>query len=238
MSIDGDRLRIVNPDDSLTTADIRHKPSSGSSNVHAMYVQQTATSGNGQALVVESSNTTVPTLTVNAGSGGVALRLSGSLNSGGTLTFGEGASADTNLYRSAANTLKTDDALVVAGSTTLQSTLAVTSTVSFSAALTTTRSAATDVAMGTIVTNDTFDRFRILADGDMEWGPGNGSRDTNLYRSASNTLKTDDKLIAVGGIGVGNAASASTPGTVTNKIEVFDASGASLGFVAVYNAIT
>lgn len=46
------------------------------------------------------------------------------------------------------------------------------------------------------------------------------------------------KLTAVGGIGVGNSAVATTPGTVTRKIEVFDASGASLGFVPVYDAIT
>lgn len=39
-------------------------------------------------------------------------------------------------------------------------------------------------------------------------------------------------------LGVGNSASASTLGTVTKKIEVFDASGVSLGFVPVYDAIT
>lgn len=41
-----------------------------------------------------------------------------------------------------------------------------------------------------------------------------------------------------GNLGVGNSASASTLGTVTKKIEVFDASGNSLGFVPVYDAIT
>ena len=44
-----------------------------------------------------------------------------------------------------------------------------------------------------------------------------------------------------GKLGVGNAASATTisaPGTVVKKIEVFDASGTSLGFVPVYASIT
>lgn len=39
-------------------------------------------------------------------------------------------------------------------------------------------------------------------------------------------------------LGVNNSAAASTPGTVTKKIEVFDASGNSLGFIAVYDGIS
>lgn len=46
------------------------------------------------------------------------------------------------------------------------------------------------------------------------------------------------KALAVGGIGVGNSAAATTPGTVTKKMEVFDAAGTSLGFVPIYDAIT
>lgn len=42
----------------------------------------------------------------------------------------------------------------------------------------------------------------------------------------------------VGSLGVGNSASATTPGTVVKKIEVFDASGTSLGFLPVYDSIT
>lgn len=44
------------------------------------------------------------------------------------------------------------------------------------------------------VTGDTVDRFVVNADGKIEWGPGNGALDTNLYRSAANTLTTDDSL--------------------------------------------
>lgn len=64
------------------------------------------------------------------------------------------------------------------------------------------------------------------------------TRDLNLYRRAANEWKTDDKLIAALGIGVGNSAAATTPGSVVKKAEVFDGSGASLGFVPIYDAIT
>lgn len=39
-------------------------------------------------------------------------------------------------------------------------------------------------------------------------------------------------------LGVSNSAAATTLGTVTDKIEIFDAAGASLGFLPVYDAIT
>ncbi|MGA5116856.1 hypothetical protein [Streptomyces pseudogriseolus] len=98
--------------------------------------------------------------------------------------------------------------------------------------------AATDRLLDVRVTGDALARLTQYTDGKIEWGDGTNSRDTNLYRSGANVLKTDDKLIAALGIGVGNSASATTLGTVTRKMEVFDASGASLGFVPIYNAIT
>ncbi len=45
------------------------------------------------------------------------------------------------------------------------------------------------------------------------------------------------KILTTGGLGVGNSAAATVPGTVTRKMEVFDAAGASLGFIAIYDAI-
>jgi len=51
-------------------------------------------------------------------------------------------------------------------------------------------------------------------------------------------IKASTKIAAVQGLGVGNSANATTPGTVTKKIEIFDVAGASLGFIAVYDAIT
>jgi hypothetical protein len=46
------------------------------------------------------------------------------------------------------------------------------------------------------------------------------------------------KLITHGGLGVGNSAAATTLGSVTKKVEIFDAAGVSLGFVPVYGSIT
>lgn len=47
------------------------------------------------------------------------------------------------------------------------------------------------------VLGDTIARFSLETSGLMEWGAGGGTaRDTNLYRSAANVLKTDDKLDA------------------------------------------
>jgi hypothetical protein len=90
------------------------------------------------------------------------------------------------------------------------------------------------------VSGDSSGRFVILGDGKHEWGSGGaGGRDTNLYRSAVNVLKTDDMLITAMGLGVGNSAAATTAvGTLVRKMEVFDASGASLGFVPIYSSIT
>ncbi|MDR7320574.1 MULTISPECIES: right-handed parallel beta-helix repeat-containing protein [Catenuloplanes] len=51
-------------------------------------------------------------------------------------------------------------------------------------------------------------------------------------------IKATGKVIAMGGLGVGNAAAATRPGSVVRRIEVFDAAGVSLGFVPVYNSIT
>ena len=49
---------------------------------------------------------------------------------------------------------------------------------------------------------------------------------------------SDGKLLATGGLGVGNSAPASAiTGVVVRKVEVFDRNGASLGFVPVYSSI-
>lgn len=49
-------------------------------------------------------------------------------------------------------------------------------------------------AEASLVSGDTFDRFRRYTDGKQEWGSGGAARDTNLYRDAANSLRTDDAL--------------------------------------------
>lgn len=62
----------------------------------------------------------------------------------------------------------------------------------------------------------------------MVLGPLN---DTIVYRAGAG-------IVGLGKLAVGNAVAATTPGPVTKKVEVFDAAGASLGFVAVHSSIT
>lgn len=52
----------------------------------------------------------------------------------------------------------------------------------------------TTVAYEAQVSSDTIHRFAAYLDGTLQWGPGTSGRDTNLYRSAANTLATDDNL--------------------------------------------
>lgn len=69
---------------------------------------------------------------------------------------------------------------------------------------------------------------------------GNLSKLQNVSNGVVKVTDDSDGLgsIRVQTLQVGNSAAGSTPGTVTKKIEVFDAAGASLGFIAVYDAIT
>lgn len=59
-----------------------------------------------------------------------------------------------------------------------------------------------------------------------------------MYASAPGQLSTNGKLVAAGGIGVGNSAPARSLGPLVKKIEVFSETGESLGFVPIYGSIT
>jgi len=87
-----------------------------------------------------------------------------------------------------------------------------------------------------ILLGDTEPRIQVLGRGSLEWGPGDAARDCQLSRRAPDILNTPDRM-EVGTLGVGNSESAATPGTCVKKIEVFDAAGGSLGYLAVYGSI-
>ena len=55
-------------------------------------------------------------------------------------------------------------------------------------------------ALGTKVAADSQFRLAVDAGGKLVWGSGSATGDTNLYRSAANTLKTDDTFVASGGV--------------------------------------
>ena len=57
-------------------------------------------------------------------------------------------------------------------------------------------SAAGDDIISTRITGDTQSRYLVEADGATYWGPGGSTApDTRLYRSAADTLRTDDSFI-------------------------------------------
>lgn len=74
-------------------------------------------------------------------------------------------------------------------------------------------SAATDSASAS--------RLRIDAGGKLTWGDGTNAGDTNLYRTVANTLKTDDYLVAEGGLTV-ESYQVTTNGASTGTALVFD----------------
>lgn len=81
------------------------------------------------------------------------------------------------------------------------------------------------------------DRFELtkglyLAAGSLEIGA-----DCALSRRAANIFNTPDRL-EIDSLGVNNSVNATTPGDCQKKIEVFDCSGNSLGYIAVYDAIS
>ena len=55
-------------------------------------------------------------------------------------------------------------------------------------------------ALSARVSSDSVARIRIDAGGKITWGSGSATGDTNLYRSDSNTLTTDDVFVATGGM--------------------------------------
>lgn len=65
---------------------------------------------------------------------------------------------------------------------------------------------------------DSVPRWAVAYDGGVEFGSGSGARDTNLYRSAADTLKTDDTLIVgTPGTAAGSAVTVDGTQTLTNK---------------------
>lgn len=60
--------------------------------------------------------------------------------------------------------------------------------------------AATDEVIKSFVSGDTIPRLTINSNGLLEWGSGSDAIDTNLYRSAADTLKTDDALVVTGAL--------------------------------------
>ncbi len=197
----------------------------GTSQQTANFNIVSAAAGSIGALIQGATTATQPVLVVKGGAtpgaGGDLLQLQDStaavlarFDSAGKLGLGVAPSAklsfatstvaaggidfggDTNLYRSAADTLKTDDSFV-AGSLSTAGGLSVTGA-SLLGVVSSTVATSGTASYGTSVTGDT--QFRVVTEGSgkITWGSGSVAGDTNLYRSAADTLKTDDALIVAG----------------------------------------
>lgn len=133
-----------------------------------------------------------------------------------------------NLYPSAADTLKTDDNFVVGGACNVAGLLSAQGSTGISVShangyiLAGSKASADSPVFLTTVTTDVVNRYVLFADGKQEFGDGTNARDTNLYRSAANVLKTDDAF-TVGGayVAVGTNAAATGAVRLANNYGVF-----------------
>ncbi len=58
-----------------------------------------------------------------------------------------------------------------------------------------TQDAPTNLVLWAAVSGEAQNRYMLMSDGSMNWGGGSAATDTTLYRSAANTLKTDDNFL-------------------------------------------
>jgi len=121
------------------------------------------------------------------------------LNGDGRHLWGPGGSTatDTNLYRVAASTLRTDTGFQVGGN------LGLTGATSYIAIQS--QNAAANGTFYTMVSGDSNNRFVIQAGGTMNWSSGAGAMDTSLYRTAAGELRTDGKFFSHNGAGANYA---------------------------------
>lgn len=61
-------------------------------------------------------------------------------------------------------------------------------------------SGSADIVKGVRTEADTHNRLEILGNGTVNFGSGSAATDVTLYRSAADTLKTDDSLIVAGSL--------------------------------------
>lgn len=105
-----------------------------------------------------------------------------------------GSLQDTNLYRSGADTLVTDDRFVSR------------------------RESNGDIWFQASISGQAQEQFRITSSATgpvLLFGGGSTGTDTNLYRSAADVLKTDDQFVAADGITTRTVAGAVSDGSFT-----------------------
>lgn len=87
------------------------------------------------------------------------------------------------------------------------------------------RAAVGSIAYSASVTADTNNRFQIAANGTTAWGSGSAVADTNLYRDAVDSLKTDDSFTAAGTLRAESSAVIGTGTTLTGALGFTERAG-------------
>jgi len=88
------------------------------------------------------------------------------------------------------------------------------------------------------VSGDTLGRFAINSDGKIEMGPGNATRDTNLYRGGADLLKSDDSLSVLNNIRVTNYLNTASNTDGGAAIEMHYLSATETGRILSYDRTT
>lgn len=81
-------------------------------------------------------------------------------------------------------------------------------------------------------------QMQALQNGTLTFGNGSGTNFDLACAFGTSNMKWPGALWLGGGLGVGNSATASALGTLSRKMQVFSATGASLGFIPIYTTIT
>ena len=99
-----------------------------------------------------------------------------------------------------------------------------------------TGAATTSVMYGALATGDTFDRFRISADGKMEWGPGTATRDVNITRPSTSQVRITPTGNAANSSSVGGALNITNTASTGAGLVVYSTQAAPVGHLIVARA--
>lgn len=189
---------IVSMQGEATVVDMQPTGAAGGQRSRLLAVGQDSSTNGNLALATSRSDGTsyYEPLKINGATRAVSLTEATSAAS--ALILGTNA----NLYSPSSNLLKTDSALEVGGMV-----LATTA-------------ADSDYAFSSQVAGDSLARFAVRTDGQLQWGSGTATRDTVLYRSAPNQLKTDDSFVALA-VQAGGASGLAL--TIGNDAALYDA---------------
>jgi hypothetical protein len=241
---------VLKTDDSLTVqstlgvgeaagASIKFQVSNSAAGQLAQFTRS-STSDSSPVVALFAGDTSTSSLLALSVSGDADNRFA--IDPTGKMTWGSGtAPRDTDLYRASTGVLETDGSLTVSGTLGIGQTasgsikLEVANAASgqlaqFSRTSTSDTSpvvlvlagdTSTSSALAVSVSGDSVNRFAADPTGKLAWGSGSATRDTNLYRSTTGTLTTDDNLtvgetLAVTGTShlTGNVGIGTSPGSL------------------------